>query len=135
MRTASFRPVFVKIVPETIDEATLYISQEYGTAVHKCACGCGREVVTPLGPTGWKLMHNNGTATLHPSIGNWAFPCRSHYWIRPNGVLWAEQWSDAKIAAARAHEREQKIRYFDTPKPQPAQAGFWARLRRCFVGN
>jgi hypothetical protein len=135
MRTASFKPVFVKAIPERVDEATLYISQEYGTAVHKCACGCGIEVVTPLGATGWNVTHSNGIATLHPSIGNWAFPCRSHYWIRANSVLWAEQWSEAKIAAARAQERAEKIRHFDGPMTQPSQPGFWARLWRWFMGN
>ena len=54
MRTAFLTPAYVKFVPEPLDDGTLYIS-EYGTAVHKCCCGCGSEVVTPLGPTDWKL--------------------------------------------------------------------------------
>jgi hypothetical protein len=37
--------------------------------------------------------------SLDPSIGNWSFPCRSHYWIRNNKVRWAENWSQARIDA------------------------------------
>ena len=46
---------FVEFIPEDIKEQTLYISIAYCTAVHKCCCGCGREVVTPLSPTARKL--------------------------------------------------------------------------------
>jgi hypothetical protein len=67
--------------------------------------------------------------------GNWAFPCRSHYWIRSNHVLWAEQWSDAKIAAVRAFDREEKIRHYETPKLQPMQPDFWVRLWRWLTGS
>jgi hypothetical protein len=50
----------------------------------KCACGCGKEVVTPLSATDWKLIFDGKTVSLDPSIGNWGFPCRSHYWVRNN---------------------------------------------------
>ncbi len=33
------------------NERTLYISIPYVTAAHKCPCGCGEEIVTPLSPT------------------------------------------------------------------------------------
>ena len=31
---------FVEYIPGEIKERTLYISETYGTAVHKCCCGC-----------------------------------------------------------------------------------------------
>ena len=46
---------FVEYIPEDINEGILYISLPFGTVVHKCACGCGEEVVTPLGPTEWEF--------------------------------------------------------------------------------
>ena len=43
---------FVEFIPDELKERTLYISHTYSTAVHKCCCGCGHEVVTSLSPTG-----------------------------------------------------------------------------------
>jgi hypothetical protein len=65
MRTAFLKPAYVKIVPDELENGTLYVS-EYGTAVHKCCCGCGSEVVTPLGPTNWKLVKEGSAVSLHP---------------------------------------------------------------------
>jgi hypothetical protein len=72
---------FVEVIPDKINEGVLYISIQYCTAIHKCVCGCGNEVVTPLSPSDWKLTFNGETVSLSPSIGNWNFPCRSHYYI------------------------------------------------------
>jgi hypothetical protein len=38
---------FVEYIPEQLEERTIYISIRFATAVHRCCCGCGREVVTP----------------------------------------------------------------------------------------
>ncbi len=82
-------PEFVTTVPEKPLSGVLYVSIEFATAVHLCCCGCGNEVVTPLSRTrGWKMLFDGETVTLHPSIGNWSFPCRSHYFIRENRVDW-----------------------------------------------
>ena len=43
MRT-TFEHRFVELIPEVLDEGVLYISVTYTTALHKCACGCGRFV-------------------------------------------------------------------------------------------
>src|SRR5208283_113489 len=90
---------FVEFIPDAIEEGKIYVSIAFATAVHKCACGCGKEVVTPLSPTDWKLIFDGKTISLDPSIGNWSFPCGSHYWIRNNKVRWAEQWSQSRIDA------------------------------------
>ena len=81
-------PKFVKYIPKQIEESVIYISKEYGTAIHKCACGCGNKVVTPLSATGWELKSNGETISLYPSIGNWNFECKSHYWIINNEIRW-----------------------------------------------
>jgi hypothetical protein len=80
---------FVEFIPHELKEGTLYVCMGLATVVHKCCCGCGNEVVTPLSPSDWKLIFDGETITLHPSIGNWGFKCRSHYWIRDSRVRWA----------------------------------------------
>jgi hypothetical protein len=103
---------FVEFIPDVVEEGKLYVSIEYATVVHKCCCGCGKEVVTPLSPADWRLIFDGKTISLDPSIGNWSFPCRSHYWIRNNRVRWAEQWSQSRIDANTAHDRRVKDKYF-----------------------
>ena len=103
---------FVKAIPNGLNERTLYVSLDYATVVHKCCCGCGREVVTPLTPTDWALTYDGVSISLNPSIGNWSFKCRSHYWISKSTVRWARQWSSSRIAAGRARDRRLKERYY-----------------------
>jgi hypothetical protein len=99
-RTERFHPVFVSRVPDALEDGLLYVSMDYATTIHSCACGCRREVVTPLRPGKWRLIYD-GEVTLRPSIGNWSQPCRSHYFIVRNRVVWARSWSDGEVAAAR----------------------------------
>jgi hypothetical protein len=113
MRTAFLQPQFVRGIPEKLDPGTLYISIDFGTAAHSCCCGCGREVVTPLSPTDWKITYNGRSISLHPSIGNWNFPCQSHYRIDAGRVVWADRWSPAMIAAGRANDRHAKAQYYE----------------------
>lgn len=113
---------FVEFIPEDLQERTLYISIPYCTAVHKCICGCGREVVTPLAPTAWRLIFDGKTVSLEPSIGSWSLPCRSHYVITKNNVVWAGQWSDKRIAKGREREANARERYY-AGAAKPADAG------------
>lgn len=144
-RPIALKYEFVKSIPEELAERTLYVSMDFATVVHKCCCGCGREVVTPLSPTDWKLMYDGASVSLSPSVGNWSFPCRSHYWINQSTVHWAEQWSDEQIAGGRAYDRWAKDGYFtdsatsrqrhqaklDGKAPQTrSSGGFWARLSK-----
>jgi hypothetical protein len=103
---------FVEFIPEELDEKTIYVSIRFATATHLCCCGCGNKVVTPLRPTDWSLVFDGKTVSLHPSVGNWSFPCQSHYWIRNNRASWAAQWTKGEIAAGRARGREAKGEYF-----------------------
>ena len=104
---------FVKVVPNELAERTLYVSIDYATVVHRCCCGCGREVVTPLSPTDWKLIYDGVSVSLYPSIGNWSFTCQSHYWVEKSRVLWGAGWSRERIAAGRAHDRRAKEMHYD----------------------
>jgi len=85
---------FVEFIPDVIGEGILYISIKYCTAIHKCVCGCGNEVVTPISPTDWKLTFDGKTISLSPSIGNWNFKCQSHYWIKNSQVIHARKWDN-----------------------------------------
>lgn len=95
---------FVDFIPEDLEERTLYVCVSFATVVHKCCCGCGSEVVTPLSPTDWKVTFNGETISLHPSIGNWSFKCRSHYWVQNNRVEIAAQWSHERVDAGRRED-------------------------------
>lgn len=72
---------FVTFAPAALAPGVLYVSMEYATVLHACCCGCGNKVVTPLAPERWSLTYDGRHITIVPSIGNWSFPCQSHYWI------------------------------------------------------
>lgn len=140
---------FVEAIPDQLLEGILYVSIPYTTAVHKCCCGCGNEVVTPITPTDWKLIFDGETVSLDPSIGNWSFPCQSHYFIRRDRIRWAGRWSQDEINAGRNHDRFAKEKYFgvddsevetiaaqgltiaeEQNRVSDAQRGFWWKLRK-----
>lgn len=103
---------FVEFIPEQLQERTLYISIVHCTALHKCCCGCGREVVTPLSPVGWRLIFDGKTVSLDPSIGSWSFPCQSHYLISKNKAVWAPKWTKKQITRGRTQEAKARERYY-----------------------
>jgi len=125
----------VETIPRGIEDGVLYVSREYGTAVHNCACGCGNEIVTPLGPTDWKVEIEGGAVSVYPSIGNWSLPCRSHYWIRRGHIQWAEQWSEAQIRSGRERDRLAKQRQYGELPDAQGRPGFWALLWRWLTGR
>lgn len=88
---------FVEFIPEVLEDGILYISLTYCTAIHKCVCGCNNEVVTPFSPTDWKMTFDGETIGLSPSIGNWNFNCKSHYWIKNSEIIFARKWTDDEI--------------------------------------
>lgn len=136
----SLQHKFVEFIPEKIEEGILYVSIEYCTAIHKCVCGCGNEVVTPLSPTDWRLTFNGKYVTLHPSIGNWNFECQSHYWIRNNKIDFADSWTEREIRLGRENDLERKIEYFevpDIPKVKPViqeseKTTIWQKISKFF---
>lgn len=109
------RPItfeFIDNVPSQREEGKLYISIKYRTAIHNCFCGCGMKVVTPIRPTGWRLIYDGDAVSLDPSVGNWSFACRSHYIIRRNQALPANSMTTSQIEAGRRRDRAVKDAYF-----------------------
>lgn len=104
MKLETIEPAFVEYVPATLAEGVLYVSMTYKTTVHLCACGCGNKVVLPLSPAEWRLTYDGEVVSLRPSVGNWEFPCQSHYWIASNRIDWATAWSKKQIAAGRRRD-------------------------------
>jgi hypothetical protein len=102
-REASLHHKFVEYIPDKLEDRTIYVSIAFATVAHKCCCGCGNEVVTPLSPTNWKMIFDGKPVSLDPSIGSWSFGCKSHYWIIRNRVEWARRWSQKKIDSGRAY--------------------------------
>jgi hypothetical protein len=107
---------FVEFIPDAIKEGILYVSVDYCTAIHKCICGCGNEVVTPLSPTDWEITFDGKTISLSPSIGNWSFECKSHYWITKSKIRLARQWSTTEIVDNRNTDKAKKKKYFKKGK-------------------
>jgi len=133
---------FVDFIPDELEDDVVYVTIEYATAVHRCCCGCGNEVTTNFSPTDWKLIFDGETISLDPSIGNWSFPCQSHYWVRRNKVVWAGQWSREQIDAGRARDRALKAAYFEGESrtsegegPSKIKRSRWKRLRQQAGGD
>jgi len=109
-------PKFIENIPKELEDGILYISMGYATAIHKCCCGCGNEVVTPFSPTDWQLQFDGKTISLYPSIGSWSLPCQSHYWIINNEVKWAPKWTKKQIEKGRKNENIEKMIYFKSKR-------------------
>jgi hypothetical protein len=140
MRQTHLSHQIVETIPERLEEGVLYVSLRYGTALHKCACGCGEEVVTPINPTDWSIRFDQSGVTLHPSIGNWSFACQSHYLIQRGKIVWAGRMTQQQIDKGREFDRQSKEQYFsdvnrnkgfDQQSQQPGiLASIWAALKR-----
>lgn len=106
LRVSSITPVYVERMPDKLEEGRLYISASRKLALHKCCCGCGEEVVTPLNSkAGWVVTKEGDQISLYPSIGNWNFACQSHYWIKKNRVVWSYQMSEKEISRVKARDQ------------------------------
>ncbi len=100
-------------MPKELEPGVLYVSEEFSTAAHLCACGCGSKIRTPLGPTEWALEETDRGPSLRPSVGNWQQTCQSHYWIYRGEIRWADKWTPEQIAAGRHDEEERRRAYYD----------------------
>ncbi|WP_373432580.1 DUF6527 family protein [Geothrix sp. 21YS21S-2] len=116
----------------------------FATASHKCCCGCGNVVVTPIRPTDWTLIFDGRGVSLYPSIGNWGFKCQSHYWIRCNQVVWAQRMSPSAIVEGREHDRQAKEAFFmdlsaeaaaGRPGARKQKRGLWQKLKEWANGS
>lgn len=113
---------FVDNIPDIIEDKVLYVSMEYETVIHKCACGCGNEIVTPLSPADWSLTFNGETISLEPSIGNWSLDCKSHYWITNNKVKWSYKYNTDEIDKVKVSDLEAKKEHFEKINTKPLKS-------------
>lgn len=121
---------FITSVPDELEPGLLYVSIEYDTTIHLCACGCGNKVVLPLHPTAWRFTYDGTTVSMSPSVGNWSFPCRSHYCIERGRIRWSRAWTNAQVTAAR--QRTLRERGVHSPPAAetrvPTALGLWRYL-------
>ncbi|WP_425498125.1 DUF6527 family protein [Oleiagrimonas soli] len=104
-RLSSIRPEFVDSAPLNLSPGVLYISERFKTALHLCPCGCGEKVITPLSPARWQVSYSASVVSLYPSVGNWDYACRSHYFIRRNQIVWCDQFAPHEIARVKERDR------------------------------
>ena len=106
MKIYEIKKEFVRRVPAELEEGVLYVCLDCDVVVHKCACGCGEKVVLPLSPEHWKLSYD-GEVTLSPSIGNYQYDCKSHYFIRDGKIVWVESSDEIpKVKKKRPKKRK-----------------------------
>ena len=130
MRDHQLQPRYSEYIPADLEDGVLYVSLDYATAVHRCACGCGHKVVTPLGPAGWQLVFD-GSVSLRPSIGNGQFPCRSHYFVRNNQVIWVQAMSPQLTRHAQQRDQEALVAH----RAPAARVSTWSRLKAALLGR
>lgn len=130
MKQNSFVPEFVETIPEQLEAGRLYISRRFRTASHLCACGCRNKVVTPLKPAKWRLSVTEGRVSLSPSIGRWQLPCKSHYWIRENRVVWSRPFTEAEMKAVLERDTKDLHNYYAARQKSHSKSGFISRLLR-----
>lgn len=67
----------------------------------------------------WKIdglclrkIFDDTSVSLDPSIGNWNFKCKSHYWIINNEIIFAKKWRNWRIDFERKIDSKKKKNYF-----------------------
>jgi hypothetical protein len=146
VKVSQFRLAEVESFPRPLEAGVVYYSERFSGAAHACACGCGMEVITPISPVQWRITRNARGVSLRPSIGNWNFPCRSHYWIIDSTVHWSADMTENQIRAGRAYNSALREQYFkaknaeqspSTPQPSPSadRGNLLARLINFLSGR
>ncbi len=105
MSINEFELQVVRRVPENLQEGILYVCFECDVVVHLCACGCGEKVVLQIDPNFWRVLYDGETVSLYPSIGNYQYSCRSHYWIEQNRVKWVHDLPEKTIRQTKRKKK------------------------------
>jgi hypothetical protein len=112
VKTQTVIPEYVEQLPKQMREGVLYICEEFDLTAHKCCCGCGEDVFNKLSPARWRLIKQaDGSVSLDPSIGNWKYACRSHYYIRNSRVIDAGPMRPSEIEAVQRADRRDRDRH------------------------
>ena len=128
---------FVEFIPDNLLPEILYISIEHDIAIHLCACGCKNQVVTPLSPAEWSITYDGRSISMSPSIGNWNFECKSHYFIRKGRIDWSRKFSREEIDWIQERDARDRDELYEKSDAQPSDVGtepkksrgFWSWLR------
>ena len=124
--------VFVDTIPNELEEGTLYVSLRFRVIMHICCCGCRQKVVIPLSPVRWKMTFDGYTISISPSIGNWNFDCKSHYWIKNSEVIWAGKMTPNEIIAGKEYERKKRNQYFKDINIKVEKESIFRRIIKYF---
>lgn len=120
MKVGFIKPEYVEQLPDHLVEGVFYICEAFDLTAHKCCCGCGEDVFNKLSPVKWQLTKMpDGSVSLDPSVGNWKYACRSHYWIRKNRVVDAGQMSALAIKRIQRQDLRDRDRYIARINAQP----------------
>lgn len=126
----------VEYMPKQLQPGILYVSDEFETAAHLCACGCGVKVVTPLGPTDWTFRESKDGPSLWPSVGNWQQPCKSHYIIDGGEIVWCGQWTPEQILAGRKREQQRSRAHYENMYADQTLFGrLWRWVKKFLAGS
>jgi hypothetical protein len=134
MRLERIRLERVEMMPAQLEPGVLYYSERFKTAAHLCACGCGMKVRTPVKPTFWQLWEDRAGPSMEPSIGNWQYPCRSHYYIVNGAIDWSSPWSEHEVLEGRAAEQRRTEAYYKAIHAGQASSfqKLWSWLKSLF---
>jgi hypothetical protein len=144
-----FQHVFVESFPDDLEPSMLYVSMDFASVAHKCACGCGLPIYTPLTPLGWRLIYDGESISLYPSLAHDGAPCRSHYWIQRNTIRWGNALSKEQAQHIHQSTMASLDRFYEQrAAPQaPVEQGAlisaapstqdprWKRIWRWLFGN
>lgn len=142
MKISTLSTEYVENLPDDLTEGILYVSELFELAAHKCCCGCGEEVITPLKKAHWTLIKSRKGVSLIPSIGNWKFRCRSHYLIRDNRVIPAGSMTAKAIERVKKNDRRDADRRIleinnsphSSPRSMPSKESWSKRFWRKLLG-
>lgn len=91
-----FQVTKVEDLPDVLEQCRLYLvgEGEYLWSVAMlCPCGCGETLqmnTLPEARPRWEVeQHQDGTATLHPSVWR-KVGCRSHFFLRRGMIQWCK---------------------------------------------
>lgn len=101
MRVDKYSVEVVTQIPTIIEDGILCVSFLYNVSVHNCPCGCSERVIIPINPKGWSIQYNGEELSFYPSIGNWSFACRSHYFITNNKVKWMIGYDKRRVCESK----------------------------------
>lgn len=128
MKVKTIKPEYVMQMPDKLDEGVLYICEDFNLTAHKCCCGCDEDVYNKLSPVKWQLIKlSGGKVSLEPSIGNWKYACKSHYWISGNRVIDAGPMSSSAIEAVQRRDLQDRNTYIT--EINGPRIGLWGRVR------